>query len=76
MVLRRGRVQFDRLEPALERRLAVGQRADFLVLDRDPLMANAAELRQIKVLQTWVGGMRVYGGEAAAPDEDRRRVTR
>lgn len=57
-------------------RLAVGQRADFLVLDRDPLMANAAELRQIKILQTWVGGMRVHGGEAAAPDEDRRRVTR
>jgi len=57
-------------------RLAVGQRADFLVLDRDPLMANAAELRQIKVLQTWVGGMRVHGGEAAAPDEERRRVTR
>jgi hypothetical protein len=57
-------------------RLAVGERADFLVLDRDPLLANAEEIRRIKVLQTWVGGMRVHGGENPAPDEDRRRVTR
>ena len=57
-------------------RLAVGERADFLVLDRDPLMSNAEEIRQTKVLQTWVGGMRVHGGENAAPDEERRRVTR
>ena len=56
-------------------RLAVGERADFLVLDRDPLMSNAEETRQTKVLQTWVGGMRVHG-ENAVPDEERRRVTR
>src|SRR5690606_10850916 len=48
-------------------RLAVGERADFLVLDRDPLMSNAEEVRETKVLQTWVGGMRVYGGENSAP---------
>ena len=57
-------------------RLAVGERADFLVLDRDPLMSNAEEIRQTKVLQTWIGGLRVYGGDSAAPDEERRRVTR
>jgi predicted amidohydrolase YtcJ len=57
-------------------RLTVGERADFLVLDRDPLMSNAEEIRATKVLQAWVGGARVYGGETAAPDEERRRVTR
>jgi predicted amidohydrolase YtcJ len=57
-------------------RLAVGERADFLVLDRDPLMSNAEEIRQTKVLQSWIGGVRVYGGETAVPDEERRRVTR
>ena len=57
-------------------RLAVGERADFLVLDGDPLLSNADEIRAIEVLQTWVGGMRVHGGENAAPDEERRRVTR
>ena len=57
-------------------RLAVGERADFLVLDRDPLMSNAEEIRATKVLQAWVGGARVYGGETAVPDEERRRVTR
>ena len=56
-------------------RLAVGERADFLVLDRDPLMANADEIREIEVLQTWVGGMRVYG-QGEATDEERRRITR
>jgi predicted amidohydrolase YtcJ len=57
-------------------RLTVGERADFLVLDRDPLMSNAEEIRATKVLQAWVGGARVYGGETAVPDEERRRVTR
>jgi predicted amidohydrolase YtcJ len=50
-------------------RLAVGERADFVVLDRDPLLANAEEMRAIRVLSTWVAGRKVYDassvGEAA-----------
>ena len=45
-------------------RLEVGQRADFLLLDRDPLLASPAELRDTRVLETWVGGRRVW----AAPE--------
>jgi len=45
--------------------LQEGHRADFLVLDRDPLMANPAELRGTNVLQTWIGGRKVY--DAGAP---------
>lgn len=46
-------------------RIAKGQRADFVMVDRDPLLASPAELRQIRVLQTWVGGKLVY--EASQP---------
>ena len=41
-------------------RLVTGERADFLVLDRDPMLAGASELRQTRVLETWIGGERVY----------------
>lgn len=41
-------------------RLVIGERADFLVLDRDPMLASASDLRETKVLETWVGGERVY----------------
>ena len=45
-------------------RLAVGEQADFVVLDADPLEADASELRGIRVLETWIGGRRVYGGSS------------
>jgi predicted amidohydrolase YtcJ len=41
-------------------RLVPGERADFLVLDADPLMADPADLRRIRVLETWIGGEKVY----------------
>ena len=43
-------------------RLIKGERADFLLVDRDPLLASPSELRATKVLQTWVGGRLVYDG--------------
>lgn len=41
-------------------RLVPGERADFLVLDRDPLKVSASELRKTQVLQTWIDGVPVY----------------
>lgn len=42
-------------------RLAPGLAADFIVIDKgDPLLLSPAELRAVKVLQTWVGGEKVY----------------
>ena len=41
-------------------RLAKGERADFIMVDRDPLLATPEEIRATKVLQTWVGGKKVY----------------
>jgi predicted amidohydrolase YtcJ len=41
-------------------RLAPGLRADFVLLDADPLGVPARRLPDIKVLSTWVDGQRVY----------------
>lgn len=44
-------------------RLVPGERADFLLVDRDPLLAGPADLRATRVLETWVGGKRVYAAQ-------------
>ncbi len=49
--------------------LALGERADFVVLDGDPLLASAQSLRTMRVLQTWIAGVRVW--DAGAPVEGR-----
>ena len=41
-------------------RIALGMRADFLIIDRDPLLASPGDLRATKVIETWVGGDRVW----------------
>ncbi len=41
-------------------RLTPGMRADFIVVDRDPLLASPSELRGTQVLETWVGGQRAW----------------
>jgi predicted amidohydrolase YtcJ len=41
-------------------RIAPGMRADFLILDRDPMLAAPGDLRGTKVIETWVGGDRVW----------------
>jgi predicted amidohydrolase YtcJ len=43
--------------------LVVGERADFILVDRDPLLATPEELRETRVLQTWVGGRQVFKAE-------------
>ena len=40
--------------------LTPGHRADFILVDRDPLTASPAALLRTQVLQTWVGGRQVY----------------
>ena len=44
-------------------RLIPGERADFVLLDRDPMMATPDQLRATKVLETWVGGRKVYDAD-------------
>ena len=40
--------------------LAEGERADFVMLSADPLMASPQRIRDIRVLETWIAGQRVY----------------
>ena len=40
--------------------LSLGERADFVVLDSDPLLSSAAQIRAISVLETWIAGQRVW----------------
>lgn len=49
-------------------RLAPGLRADFLLLDADPLAAPPSTLPTIKVLSTWVDGVRVYEAQVRPRD--------
>jgi predicted amidohydrolase YtcJ len=49
--------------------LKAGERADFLLIDRDPLTASVGDIRRTKVLETWIGGRKVYDadGDSAGP---------
>ena len=40
--------------------LEPGHYADFILLDRDPFQADPKSLRDTKVLETWIGGMRAW----------------
>lgn len=44
-------------------RLQPGYRADFLIVDTDPLESTPAELRATRVLETWIGGQRAYAAK-------------
>ncbi|MBX3563836.1 MAG: amidohydrolase family protein [Sphingomonas sp.] len=41
-------------------RLGPGMKADFLILDRDPLLASPTDLRATQVLETWVNAQRAW----------------
>ena len=44
-------------------RLLPGERADFVLVDTDPLMATPDEIRATTVHETWVGGQKVYDAD-------------
>ncbi|MBT8388163.1 MAG: amidohydrolase family protein, partial [Altererythrobacter sp.] len=41
-------------------RLIAGERADFILVDRDPMLSSPQNIRETKVLEAWVGGERVF----------------
>jgi hypothetical protein len=44
-------------------RLIPGERADFLLVDRDPLLAAPDDIRRTQINQVWIGGVKVRGEE-------------
>ena len=45
--------------------IAPGKLADFVVLDRDYLTIPADQIKDIKPVQTWVGGKMAYNSAAS-----------
>lgn len=41
-------------------RLLPGERADFLLVDRDPLLASPSDIRNTEISEVWIGGIRVF----------------
>ena len=41
-------------------RLVPGEHADFILVDRDPLLASPQDIRTISIFETWIGGRQVY----------------
>ena len=48
-------------------RLAPGERADFVFLSADPLLASPEDIRAIRVLETWIAGRQVYDADGLQP---------
>ena len=48
-------------------RLTPGARADFVLIDADIELATASELRTTHVLETWIGGRKVWSAQSAEP---------
>ena len=46
-------------------RLVAGERADFILIDRDPLLSSPADLAQTKVSRVFVGGVQVWDAVTA-----------
>ncbi|WP_209347006.1 amidohydrolase [Pontixanthobacter sp. CEM42] len=44
-------------------KLAKGERADFVFIDRDPMLSSPESIRETLVLATWVGGIEVYSAD-------------
>jgi hypothetical protein len=56
--------------------LAVGQRADFLVVEQDPFLASTQDLRGLNVLEVWINGQQVHGATATSRPADGEMVGR
>jgi predicted amidohydrolase YtcJ len=51
--------------------LDLGKWADFVIVDRDPSLANSQDLARTQVLETWVAGQKVWTKMASASPPER-----
>jgi predicted amidohydrolase YtcJ/heat shock protein HslJ len=57
--------QYD--EQQIKGTLEVGKFADFVILDRDPVQIDPAEIKNVKVLETIKNGVTIYPARADSP---------
>jgi hypothetical protein len=48
--------------------LEPGKYADFIIIDRDPTQIDAQSLAKAQVLETWIGGKKVWSRPSGAPE--------
>ena len=48
--------------------LEPGKYADFIIIDRDPTQIDAKSLAKTQVLETWIGGKKVWSRPSGAPE--------
>lgn len=48
-------------------RLVPGERADFVFLSADPLLASSEQIRGVQIMETWIAGQRVYDADVQNP---------
>ncbi len=41
-------------------RLIPGERADFILVDRDPLLSSPNDIRRTQILEVWIGGLKAF----------------
>lgn len=44
-------------------RIVKGERADFILIDRDPFLLSPRDIRTIRVVETWVAGRKVFDAD-------------
>jgi predicted amidohydrolase YtcJ len=49
--------------------LEPGQRADFILVDRDPVTATPHDLARTRVLETWIAGAKAWEAATVTPGE-------
>jgi len=57
---------FDRLIP--------GERADFILVDRDPLRSSPDDIRATRIHETWINGERVYQARPVQSEQFERKT--